>query len=395
MPAAAPSERSSCVLHRDDDDTVITIDAGGTSQVPSRSTRVTRAQQSLVDDVYKKWKDTYLQKTPQGLLVQYNLAHDSEPKNAVTTSESIGYGMLISVLMGEQEDFSGLLDFYRNFVNPQFGLMKWQVLDNGNGHLEPSSIHSATDGDMDVAYALFKAEKTWPGKGYKETAKGICKALLTHCIKAGESHMPMTGDDAGPNDYNRLISRSSDWMPAHFKLFEQEDADNAGQWKATFEKTNAAYQRNLDQHPTGLLADFYMYDESHKVYNAATGRVHEKETDGSYWFNACRVPWRLAAYWKSYGKHAVEQSGLMPTMEALQKFFEKEVLSHGQVYGGYDLYGNRLNDWTSNSFLAPAWCLLKVMGSSKADDLEQKVREHLHDRYYADSILLLSMLETQ
>ncbi len=68
----------------------------------------------------------------------------------------------------------------------------------------------------------------------------------------------------------------------------QEDADNAGQWKATFEKTVAAYQRNLDQHPTGLLADFYMYDESHKVYNAATGRVHEKETDGSYWFNACR-----------------------------------------------------------------------------------------------------------
>ncbi len=65
------------------------------------------------------------------------------------------------------------------------------------------------------------AEKTWPGKGYKETAKGICKALLTHCIKAGESHMPMTGDDAGLNDYNRLISRSSDWMPAHFKLFEQ------------------------------------------------------------------------------------------------------------------------------------------------------------------------------
>ena len=65
--------------------------------------------------------------------------------------------MLISVLMGEQEDFSGLLCFYRNFVNLQFGLMKWQVLDNGNGHLEPSSIHSATDGDMDVAYALFKA----------------------------------------------------------------------------------------------------------------------------------------------------------------------------------------------------------------------------------------------
>ena len=33
--------------------------------------------------------------------------------------------------------------------------------------------------------------------------------------------MPMVGDYAGPNDKERLISRSSDWMLTHFQLFEQ------------------------------------------------------------------------------------------------------------------------------------------------------------------------------
>lgn len=44
----------------------------------------------------------------------------------------------------------------------------------------------------------------------------------------------------------------------------------------------AAYQRNCSQHPTGLLADFYIYDESARVYNAASGKVMETDNDRLY-----------------------------------------------------------------------------------------------------------------
>ena len=33
--------------------------------------------------------------------------------------------------------------------------------------------------------------------------------------------MPMVGDFAGPDATKRLLSRSSDWMLTHFRLFEQ------------------------------------------------------------------------------------------------------------------------------------------------------------------------------
>ena len=70
-----------------------------------------------------------------------------------------------------------------------------------------------------MSYVL-TAEEAWGGGEYKKTALDICGALLKHCIKAGDSHMPMVGSWAGPTA-KRVLSRSSDWMPTHFQLFEQ------------------------------------------------------------------------------------------------------------------------------------------------------------------------------
>ena len=74
--------------------------------------------------------------------------------------------MLISVLRKEKGDFDGLLAFYKEFINPTYGLMKWQVRSD-NGKLWTSDDNSATDGDMDAAYALFKA--------------GVCLTSGCHC----------------------------------------------------------------------------------------------------------------------------------------------------------------------------------------------------------------------
>ncbi len=73
----------------------------------------------------------------------------------------------------------------------------------------------------------------------------------------------------------------------HFVLSGfQEDSGHASQWQATFDKTVAAYKRNLSQRGTGLLADFYVYDEGNNVYNAAPGWVLETGNDGEYNTNA-------------------------------------------------------------------------------------------------------------
>ena len=58
----------------------------------------------------------------------------------------------------------------------------------------------------------------------------------------------------------------------------------------------AAHQRDCSQHPTGLLADFYIYDESAKVHNAVSGYVLETVKDRFYFTKACRCAVSLASF---------------------------------------------------------------------------------------------------
>lgn len=87
--------------------------------------------------------------------------------------------------------------------------------------------------------------------------------------------------------FTHLLQPGSDHDSVSFDF--QEDSDHASQWQATFDKTVAAYKRNLSQHGTGLLADFYLYDEDHYVYDAATKWVYETDNDKDYFTNASRL----------------------------------------------------------------------------------------------------------
>ena len=71
--------------------------------------------------------------------------------------------MLIAVLHGNQTDFDGLLSFFLSFRNGH-GLMKWQVRQNGSGtlYVDEDANDCATDGDIDIATALFLASRNWP-----------------------------------------------------------------------------------------------------------------------------------------------------------------------------------------------------------------------------------------
>ena len=67
--------------------------------------------------------------------------------------------MLVSVLMGKEDDFKSILTFYEHFTNHN-GLMSWRISEEGfyqNIVVGGSDQDSATDGDLDAAYALLLA----------------------------------------------------------------------------------------------------------------------------------------------------------------------------------------------------------------------------------------------
>jgi endo-1,4-beta-D-glucanase Y len=135
--------------------------------------------------------------------------------------------MLISVLKRNQGDFDGLCRYFFRFRN-RYGLMQWQQQQkNRQAAFSPGSEggeNCATDGDVDIATALFLAAKVW-GRGgqhgeidYKATAIELCGAIWEKCINH-RTFMPLVGDWADEGDDAYKLTRPSDFILSAYLLF--------------------------------------------------------------------------------------------------------------------------------------------------------------------------------
>ena len=115
-------------------------------------------------DFYKGWKKQYVHTTKDGN--QAYVFFDEEGTKFQSVSEGQGYGMIIEALLGGADpDAKKTFDQLLNYVwahpsNPQTTLMAWsQLRDMKDKNIKEAT--SATDGDMDIAYALLLADAQW------------------------------------------------------------------------------------------------------------------------------------------------------------------------------------------------------------------------------------------
>src|SRR5579872_1460530 len=140
----------------------------GTVLFPTNTTK--SAMATKIQTLWNQWKTKYLVTVPyapQLMYVNYNEDESSYPPNAVAVSEGQGYGMILAAIMaqtGDQAIFDSLFRFCLEFPSSiTTSLIGWQQVDeDGIIDYEPNGgDDSATDGDMDVCYALLLADKQW------------------------------------------------------------------------------------------------------------------------------------------------------------------------------------------------------------------------------------------
>jgi endo-1,4-beta-D-glucanase Y len=131
-----------------------------------------------VTSFYEYWKSTYLKpsngKTPGGYFVYVSVESGTK-----TVSEAHGYGMIISALLAGYDPaaktyFDGMYYFYKDHPSTiDADLMSWIISSDEDAAKDEDS---ATDGDMDIAYALLLAHDQWGSAGainYLAEAKRI------------------------------------------------------------------------------------------------------------------------------------------------------------------------------------------------------------------------------
>lgn len=243
---------------------------------------------------YRQWKNGYIHASP-GTDQAYVFFGEANAKMQ-SVSEGQGYGMLITALMaGADPDAQRTFDSLFRYVlahpsKPDSPLMAWsQLFDNQN-----KDQTSATDGDMDIAYSLLLANSQWGSSGkynYLEAAKNTIHSIMQFEINR-KSYSILLSDAVEYDSEDYFDTRSSDFMPLHFKSFQE--ATSGTDWKKVVDNNYRLFflmQDNFSK-DAGLIPDFITHINNNP--RPAKPKYLESRYDGFYNYNACRVPWRIA-----------------------------------------------------------------------------------------------------
>ncbi|GAA0812278.1 glycosyl hydrolase family 8 [Spirilliplanes yamanashiensis] len=305
-------------------------------------------QDAAVQRFYAAWKSAFLREgCGDGAYRVYS------PDAAYPyVAEAQGYGLVITASMAGRDPeartfFDGILRYV--LAHPSVNDPALTAAEQNADCSDVGGGDSATDGDLDIAYALLLAHKQW-GSGGGLDYRALALRRI-HAIKRSEvnpsTRLMLLGDWSKPGSPLYRTSRTSDWMAHHFRAFRAATGDS--EWDAILsahQKAIVALQATVSPE-TGLLPDFVQAAEGGVV--PVEGKVLESDYDGAYYFNACRDPWRI-------GLDAIT-SGDKASLTAARNITAWAVSVTGgdprNIGTGYTLAGERLSEQNDPAFWAP------------------------------------------
>jgi len=325
------------------------------------------------------WKPNYLAASTK-VSGDYKIKFNSSGE---TVSEAMGYGMLIMVYMaGADPDaknyFDGLNRFrqrYPSSLNPN--LMCWKIPANEAA----VSDDCATDGDLDMAFALLLAHKQWGDTNYFAQASQLLRAISNSLVRADFS--------LRLGDWNSAAgqTRPSDFMPAHFRSFYE--ATGNGFWTNVENQCYAILDQLQTNYAaaTGLIPDFAT--NNNVTWKPARPGFLEGPNDGFYNYNACRVPWRIGWAACQYNSPRARQ-----ILSRFMAWAVPHCTNAASFKAGYQLDGTDIsgNNYDTACFISPTG--ISAMATTNQPWLNGafSYAKNRHEGYYEDSVSLLSML---
>ncbi|HEY5406577.1 MAG TPA: glycosyl hydrolase family 8 [Ginsengibacter sp.] len=355
------------------------------------------SQQQMDDSVqsfYKKWKARYVHNDAGP--GQYYIWVEGTVDNNECVSEGQGYGMIIAILMAgfdssAQTLYNGLYKYYKLHPSKKSPyLMAWAQTKN----FTDVDGTSATDGDMDIAYSLLLANAQWGSNGsinYLKEAQLMIDAIKKFEINH-ETFSVLLSDAVEPESEDYYDTRSSDFMPAHFKAFAKATKDNF--WIKVIDKNYALFKFLQDEYSpdAGLVPDFIEHIK--RKPGAARPHYLESKYDGAYNYNACRVPWRIATDFIMNGDHRSKDFA-----EKINKWIRETTENNpDNISAGYTLEGDDIKNryYEAMSFIASFTVAAMIDASNQQwlNKLWNYVLSFNTDQfeYYGNTIKMISMI---
>jgi endoglucanase len=247
-----------------------------------------------------------------------------------------------------QKTYDGLYRYYKNHPSSKSALlMAWAQ----TAGFKDADGSSATDGDIDIAYSLLVANAQWGSKGdidYLRAAKSMILAIKQQEINQ-VTFSVLLSNAVEPDSKDYFDMRSSDFMPAHFRSFANVTKDSVWGKVIDANYTLFDFMQNKYSADAGIFPDFIQHINNKPA--PAIPNYLESKYDGSYNYNACRVPWRIATDFIIYGdkrSKAITQKINNWIKETTQS--NPDNISAGYTLGGDDL---KTRSFEAMSFIGP------------------------------------------
>ncbi len=343
---------------------------------------------------YDLWKQNYLR---QGCGADRWFVRPTKGFDGGTVSEAHGYGMILAALFaGHDADakrhFDGMYYYFREHPsNYDENLMAWYQTKCCH---DDRGEDAATDGDIDIAYALLLADRQWGSCGaidYRKEAERVIDAIRSRELNESARYT-LLGDWAGPGaeDRYRFSTRTSDFIIAQFRSFYAATSDV--QWRVL---VNSLYDiiealQKETSPKTGLLPDFVVNPLSNPA--PAPAGFLEGPNDGNYFYNACRTPWRLGTDYLLHG-----DSRMHGVLQRLNRWMMAKTGGDPlNIAAGYRMDGAPVggSSYQTMAFIAPFGVSAMVDRENQAwlNALWKTIVAAPPDGYYEDSIKLMSMV---
>lgn len=344
-------------------------------------------------DFYDQWKLRYI-KNVAGKPQSFVWFEGRGGKQCV--SEGQGYGMIIVALMAGHDGaarsiYDNLFRYARAHPSRRSKyLMAWAQKNNG---LDLDKT-TASDGDLDIAYSLLLASKQWGNKGainYLQQARSMINEIM-RCEINPKTWTVLLGAGLDNESGDWFATRTSDFMPAHFKAFWQATGDI--RWKKVVDAGYrlCSFMQKTYSPDAGLLPDFIV--RLNKTPKPAVPNFLESKYDGQYNYNACRDPWRIGVDFIMNGD-ARPKYIVAKINRWIRETTDNDTYN---LSAGYTLEGNDISNryFEALSFIAPFG--VSAMVDARNQSWLNKVWLYLtsfkinHFDYYDNSIKLLNMI---
>jgi endoglucanase len=291
---------------------------------------------ALIKTLWENYKKEYIDS------VSFRIV--DKQKDGITTSEGQSYGMLMSMWMDDRPTFDNVWKWTQNNLQkPNTNSFSWLWGKNSLGEykvlVEQGGDNVATDGDIDIAFALIKASQKWSNPQYLESAKLIMKDIWTNEVIITKNGKYLLVANDLEKKYNKpdVLVNPSYFNTAAFHEFARVTSDD--NWNRlsvdSYEFLEKSSENVLDSSKSVFLPPDWVLVNTETSTIKPTGN---NDFSTRYSYDAARIPWRIALDYKLNKTKKAD--------EYLKKlsFLNKELNSKNLIYSSYNhdgtVYGN-------------------------------------------------------